>query len=48
MTDYTSNDDEERLLNDPEYAEAWVEQEIARSRDYFFKEVFGEEEKGDE
>lgn len=30
MIDYTSNDDEQRLLNDPEYAQAWVEQEIER------------------
>lgn len=37
-------DDEHLLLNDPEYTEGWVEQEIARSRDYFFKEVLGEEE----
>lgn len=36
-------DDEQRLLNDPEYAEAWVEQEIERSRDYFLREVLGDE-----
>lgn len=32
-------DDEQRLLNDPEYAQAWVEQEIARGRFYFYKEL---------
>lgn len=39
MTDYTSNDDEQRLVNDPEYVQAWVEQEIARGRFYFYKEL---------
>lgn len=32
-------DDEQRLLNDPEYAQAWVEQEIARGSFYFYKEL---------
>lgn len=32
-------DDEQRLLSDPEYAQAWVEQEIARGRFYFYKEL---------
>lgn len=38
-TDYTGKDDEQRLLNDPEYAQAWVEQEIARGTFYFYKEL---------
>lgn len=32
-------DDGQRLLNDPEYAQAWVEQEMARGRFYFYKEL---------
>lgn len=32
-------DDEYKLLNDPEYAQAWVEQEIARGTFYFYKEL---------
>ena len=32
-------DDERRLLNDTEYAQAWVEQEIARGTFYFYKEL---------
>ena len=31
--------DEQRLLNDPEYAQAWVEQEIERGRFYLYKEL---------
>lgn len=35
MIDYTSNDDEQRLLNDPEYAQA----SVARGTFYFYKEL---------
>ena len=32
-------DDEQQLLNDPEYARAWVEQELARGTLYFYEQL---------
>ena len=32
-------DDEYKLLNDPEYTEEWVEQELARGTFYFYEQL---------